>query len=397
LLRKDFDKENKFIYDIVSNTICADLIDYIQRDAYFTGATGLHFKFDDRILKYMTLEYDQKGYLRLVFKPIKDKIRIDVITDIIQLLRYRYMITERVTFHHTRCAANAMLIKAIQLLGTSDEDFFYSLGDDDVLYLLSHSKDENVREIAEMLKNRELFKIVFRVTSSTAPGLKEGSVSLVSQKYGEKDGREELEDRLISEITKIPGLNNFEKNHIAIYCPPDEHMNFKETKVLVRWRSDIPTPLSDIEPWHNWERLIKDEVEALEEKYKALWNMHIFVHPKFKRHLYVIEKCCESVLGVKNDPLLERSFGRSEDYRDYNEYATMLARKETEIVTIARQIERGELSFRGLPTSAGGVKMNREEALNEAIRQVIPPVEKEEEELNYEDKDLRDKKKLKKK
>ena len=396
LVEKKFDKDKKFIYDLVSNTICADLIDYIQRDGYFTGATSLRFKFDDRILRFMTLEYDKNGYRSLIFKPKKDKIRIDVITDLIQLLRYRYMITERVTFHHTRCAANAMLIKAIQLLGCPEEDRFYRMGDEDVLNYISSSDDKNIKELGEMLKYRKLFKIVFRVTSSTAPELHEGSVNDVSNKYGKPEGRMELEDKLINEITKISGLNHFDKNHIAIYCPPDENMNFKETGVLVQWRGEYPIPLTDIEPVYTWEHLIKDEVKALESKYKALWNMHIFVHPKYRGNIYEIEKCCERVLGVKNDPILKISFERREDYKGAIEIEEMLSRKETEIVTAARQIELGELSFRGLPSTARGVKVSKEEALNEAIlHHLTSPAEKEEEEAK--DKDLREKKKLKKK
>lgn len=397
LVEKRFDKDKKFIYDLVSDTICADLIDYIQRDGYFTGATSLRFKFDDRILRFMTLGDDKKGCRSLIFKPKKDKIRIDVITDLIQLLRYRYMITERVTFHHTRSTVNAMLIKAIQLLGPPKEEMFYWMGDEDVLNYISSSDDKNIKELGEMLKSRNLFKIVFRVTSYTAPELHEGSVNDVSNKYGKPEGRMELEDKLINEITKISGLNHFNKNHIAIYCPPDENMNFKETGVLVQWRGEYPIPLTDIEPVYTWEHLIKDEVKALESKYKALWNMHIFVHPKYRGNIYEIEKCCERVLGVKNDPILKNSFEGREDYKGAIEYEQMLSIKQTEIVTTARQIELRELSYRGLSPSAAGVETSKEEVLNEAIRHHTSPAENKEEELNYKDKDLRDKKKIKKK
>jgi HD superfamily phosphohydrolase len=396
LLEEKVDKNNKFISDIVSNTICADLIDYIQRDGYFTGATGLRFKFDDRILKFMTLGYDEDGYRRLIFKPSKDKIRIDVITDIIQLLRYRYMITERVTFHHARCAANAMLIKAIQLLGPPKEDIFYWMGDEDVLNYISGSDDKNIRELGNMLKYRNLFKIVFRVTRYTATELFEGDVKAVSNKYGTPEGRMELEDKLIKEITKISGLNHFDENQIAIYCPSDENMNFKETRVLIQWRGEYPTPLTKFEPVHTWEHLIIDEVKALEKKYKALWNMHIFVHPKYRKHIYEIEKCCERVLGVKNDPLLKISFERREDYKGAIEYERMLSRKETEIVTTARQIELGERSYREVSPSAEGVETSREEALKEAIRHVTSPAEKEDGKLDYNDKDFRGKRGSKK-
>jgi len=394
LVEKKYDKNknNKFIYDIVSNTIFADLVDYIQRDGYFTGATGLRFKFDDRILKFMTLEEDEEGYRRLVFKPKKDKIRIDVITDILQLLRYRYMITERVTFHHTRCAANAMLIKAVQLLGPPKESEFYWMGDDDVLNYISNSDDKNIGELGEMLKYRNLFKIVFRVTSNTAPELSEGSVKAVSNKYGKPKGRMELEEELVNEITKIQGLNHFDENYIAIYCPPDENMNLKETEVLVQWRGKYPAPLTKFEPAYAWEEQIIGEVKALEKKYKALWNMHIFVHPDYKKNIYEIEKCCERVLGVKNDPLLTHSFERREDYKRLLEYEQMLSRKETEIVTTARQIELGERSARE-SHSAAEIETSKEEALNESILHHASPVKKENDELQV----LRGKKKSKKK
>ena len=186
---------------------------------------------------------------------------------------------------------------------------------------------------------------------------------------------------LVNEITKIRDLSHFDRNHIAIYCPPDEHMNFKETKVLVHWRGEFPTPLTEFEAWDKWEGLIVREVKALEEKYKALWNMHIFVHPDFKEYIYAIEKCCERVLEVKNDPLLKRSFEESGDYRDYSEYATMFSRYETEVAFTAKRLA----SWRDLPKED-----EKEEKLKEAIRQVT--LAELEEEKETKDKDLRTKK-----
>jgi HD superfamily phosphohydrolase len=366
LLEEKVDKNNKFISDIVSNTICADLIDYIQRDGYFTGATGLRFKFDDRLLKFMTIGYDEDGGRRLIFKPIKDKIRIDVITDIIQLLRYRYMITERVTFHHARCAANAMLIKAIQLLGPPKEDIFYWMGDEDVLTYISGSDDKNIRELGKMLKCRTLFKLVFRVTRDTASKLPEGSVKDVSNKYGEPKGRMKLEDEIIEEITKIRGLSDFANSHLAIYCPPDKNMAFKETKVLVQWKGAYPLPLREVEAEFRWENLILKEVKDLEDKYQALWNMYIFIHPKYMRYIYEIEKRCESVLGVENDPLLRLSFEQQETYKSsikFEEKLLGMGIVET-AVKLSAQAARGGTE-------------DEEEVLKRAIQQTIPSVEVE--------------------
>jgi len=169
-------------------------------------------------------------------------------------------------------------------------------------------------------------------------------------------------------------------------------MNFKETRVLVHWRGEYPIPLTELKPVYMWEQLIRDEVKALEEKYKALWNMHIFVHPKYRRNIYEIEKCCERVLGVKNDPLLTHSFKQREDYKELFEIEQVVSRKETEIVTTARQIELGELSARGSP-SAAGIETSREEAVKEAFLHVASPVKEEDEEFKV----LRGKKRSKKK
>jgi len=382
------DKENMFIDDIVSNTICADLIDYIQRDGYFTGATSLRFKFDDRIFKFLTLEYDEHDCRRLVFKPIKDKIRIDVITDIIQLLRYRYMITERVTYHHTRCAANAMLIKAIHLLGTP-EDEFYWMGDEDVLNYISSSDDENVKEIGERLKYRKLFKIAFRVTRDAAKKSAEGSIKEFSRKYGSPEGREYLEDELIKEFTKTPGLKHFDKNHLAIYCPFDENMTFKETGVMIQWRGS-PTQLTNFEPEYKWEQLIVNEVKALENKYQALWNMHIFVHPKYTKDVYArdIERCCKNVLGVENDPLLQISFERQEGYKEAMKYEKRLLSRGI----VQRAVEVSAQSGRGGTEDEDEV-LNRAilETTQQTIQRTIPQIKPGEVE-RYEDNKITKKK-----
>ena len=74
----------------------------------------------------------------------------------------------------------------------------------------------------------------------------------------------------------------------------------------------------------------------------------------------------------------------------------MLLRKETEIVTTARQIELGERSYREVSPSAEVVETSREEALKEAIRHVTSPAEKEDGKLDYNDKDFRGKRGSKK-
>src|SRR5262249_32439980 len=97
-----------YISQIVSYTICADLLDYLKRDSYFCG---LAHSYDDRIFRTFTLDRDtlivdlQRGGL----------LRPDAVSELIQLLRIRYLLTERVYYHHAKVASGVMISKAVEL------------------------------------------------------------------------------------------------------------------------------------------------------------------------------------------------------------------------------------------------------------------------------------------
>jgi len=81
--------ERLFLREIVSGTICADLLDYLKRDNYFCG---LCYEFDDRIFQYfrvadgrLVLDMEQDGYFRR-----------DALSEVTNLLRIRYVLSERV-------------------------------------------------------------------------------------------------------------------------------------------------------------------------------------------------------------------------------------------------------------------------------------------------------------
>jgi HD superfamily phosphohydrolase len=105
-----------FVEDLVGNTICADLIDYLQRDHTFAG---LPISLGQR---YMTGFYvRQKGEAelfpaRMVLNIEREgKDRADVISELLKHLRYRYELQERVIVHHAKLAADAMVGKMLEL------------------------------------------------------------------------------------------------------------------------------------------------------------------------------------------------------------------------------------------------------------------------------------------
>jgi hypothetical protein len=134
-----------FMLDIVGNTVCADLLDYAQRDSHFAG---LRLDYDsDRIAENFTLvSFDQSAYelshrqadgegdlrrempggvddpfegwcLRTAISLFSHKYRTDIPSELMNLLNVRFYLYERVIYHPTKCAAGSMLGTALQLLG----------------------------------------------------------------------------------------------------------------------------------------------------------------------------------------------------------------------------------------------------------------------------------------
>jgi HD superfamily phosphohydrolase len=312
LVGEDVPSDRAFIQDMISNTVCADLIDYIQRDGYFTGATGLGFRFNDRPLRYATVLEDHEERLRFVIKPVKDKIRLDVLTDLVQLLRFRYILSERVTFHHAKLAASAMLMKAMEMLEPDVKDF-YRLNDNDVFRLLLEKPE--TKSLAEMIQNRRLYKPVYRATR-TSVAEEYSDVDDFIEEYGTKAGRRNLEQMILSSLEDAKGLSSVPKDILALYIPNAAKMNMKETSVLVCFGDDKPFPLKDIGHEPPWKMTIGNEVKALEDKYESLWNAYVCVHPKYADEwTHLIEHVCFDVLGIRNDPLLKERLGAREGYR----------------------------------------------------------------------------------
>ena len=94
--------------DIVGGAISADLLDYLRRDTYFCG---LSQNYDSRIFESFVIDNG-----RLVMNLEKHGIlRRDALSELVNLLRIRYTLSERVYFHHTKIASGAMISKAVEL------------------------------------------------------------------------------------------------------------------------------------------------------------------------------------------------------------------------------------------------------------------------------------------
>jgi HD superfamily phosphohydrolase len=133
--------------DMIGNTICADILDYIYRDWYHVGKPR---PFDDRLLQYMELRRARTANPRfrtdieaddqfVIFLGKPPKIRSDAVSHILELLEWRYSLAEIVLFHRTKLAAAAMLDRAFYELwgdGPGENEiikFFLPLSDEEML------------------------------------------------------------------------------------------------------------------------------------------------------------------------------------------------------------------------------------------------------------------------
>jgi HD superfamily phosphohydrolase len=112
---KQFVSEYPFVGDIVGNTICADLVDYIRRDHHNTGlplALGTRF-----VDSFFVVPSDHPHFPKRMVISIEreGRRRNDIVSELVKYLRYRYELTERVLVHHAKTAADAMLGKMLEL------------------------------------------------------------------------------------------------------------------------------------------------------------------------------------------------------------------------------------------------------------------------------------------
>ena len=271
--------EHPYVVDIVGNTICADLIDYLARD---TTYAGLKETFDPRFLKSLLIaSYEvpskpEESYKnRLVISLLKDnRVRRDVISEVMHLLRLRYSLAEKVYYHHAKIKASAMVIEAVQAgLISRPADFSEAelcemkFGDNELLVRLKDSKIPIAAKLIDKLIARALYKPVYMLTYS-APSAEDTSwdekVAIIEKFRKNHEKRFEMERRLEQ-------WNGLLEGSVIIYCPTED-MNLKEIETLCLWRDGEIKPLIKI-PGEK----LESEAKSINEAHKELWKLFVFL------------------------------------------------------------------------------------------------------------------------
>ena len=246
--------EGGFATEMVSGAITADLLDYLRRDTYFTGFSQYY---DARVFQSFIL-HDGRFVVNLEKNGL---LRRDSLSELINLLRIRYTLSERVYFHHTKIASGAMISKAVELAvrnGLAIETL-YNHRDDTLLWSLRNDfgHDPAIAHLLDALASRRLYRACFLLTTDIGESRRK---EIVERFHTSSGHREELE----AGIARAAGL---EAHQVIVYCP-SMGMSMPEAGVLVRMEDGKVQPLSDSN---------NEEIRVLKEKHKALWKFFVLV------------------------------------------------------------------------------------------------------------------------
>ena len=156
------DSKLQFMNEIISGVLSADIMDYLLRDGYFTGAE--HAKIDHHRLTHSLDVY-------------KNKLALDKssLVNFETMMISRFQMFKAVYFHKTVRAGEVMLLEAMDLaedelgLSSMNLDEYLKLSDDVILAKLLNLPEHNSKlkaskKIATDYLNRNLFKSVFETT-----------------------------------------------------------------------------------------------------------------------------------------------------------------------------------------------------------------------------------------
>lgn len=262
-----------FAVDIVGDTICADLLDYLRRDIYFAG---LEEAYDEKFLNYLIIrnhsESTHKNRVALRLIGDKGRVRRDNVSEILHLLRLRYSLGEKIYFHHAKTSASAMIIRMVKAVqpNITDQELF-NLGDDEFLCRIQDKKNKVANYILERLKSRHIYKLVYKHGYKKSSGLGDQDGARRDQikgEYRDPEKREKME-RVLEKHNNLP------EGSVTIYCP-DDNMSLKSAEVRILWTNDKIYKLNDVPDRH-----IIDEIELIQENHRRLWQLSVFIAPEY--------------------------------------------------------------------------------------------------------------------
>jgi HD superfamily phosphohydrolase len=292
--------------DIIGNTICADLLDYLHRDWLHLGKRR---EFDTRLLSYMeirTRPTAERNVSQLVINLRGGaKLRTDAVTAILDLLESRYQLAEIALFHRTKVCAAAMLERVIGELAAAHEDGQAEYVNGLPARLLELSDAEMLRFFDDELAQAEQgLRGVRRDRVAGARRLARGlrlrqihkefcafgeykladSALAVQNVYAGPRGEQNAKERArIGASNRLAAVRILEADFglspgsIVMYCPPRK-MNTKIAEVKILVHGDVHT-LDAFESDHGDRGVTGGHLEAQKARFRRLWRVVFALEP----------------------------------------------------------------------------------------------------------------------
>lgn len=327
-------KFHPFISDVIANTICADLLDYLPRDRM---NLGMEYTQHDRIQRFFTIRngtlYCDEGLKLsiLVTRTQKGGQRRDVATAVLRIMRERYEMSERVYYHHKKAAVSSMLATLIDIChkpfddesvypapwtSGNNEKHILHFTDSSLIEYLGNSEldtDKCVRFKTELTTGKETEEEAMKKAMAKAKQLQRKLYLAI--KYRRKDiyptllvldtdlvhasahGLGYFTDLFrskkrvkIEEQLALAGKGNI--GDVLIYCPSAK-MQSKEIDARLEIIPEQILPLSIQQKLFAY----NEDVRVLQNYYKDLWRSYIFVSKEIydnkNRCKAIVDKFCD--------------------------------------------------------------------------------------------------------
>ena len=241
--------KHQYLNQIVSGSLSADMMDYLRRDSYFTGAQ-------------MGRTEHQRIIQSFVVHKKELAIERSAVYSFESMMHERYQMFRAVYFHRTVRAAEVMMLEALRIsdvaLGFTDFEIekMPSLTDEAVLSAISASTAPELaraRSLVTDYKNRRLIKCVFESIITSKKSLQRMNPDKLRNTISRASRVAESEIFVDSSVTpSIPlAPSKNESSHILVVSPAKSKSSYGSAyHAASRTQRGQRVPISDIPSVH---------------------------------------------------------------------------------------------------------------------------------------------------